>query len=65
MSIQLFGTDADKYDVYYKCSYVGKGWQDWLSNGESYENQRGTGKIEAIKIMLLSKGARVADNIVD
>lgn len=64
IQIKLTGTDADKFDVYYKVHAENIGWLDWAKNGESAGTSGYGYRLEAINIVVVPKGA-VAPGAID
>ena len=59
LQIQLTGTDAGKYDVYYRVHAEDYGWLNWAKNGE-ISGTAGYGKrLEALQIIVVEKGAKI------
>ena len=59
LQIQLTGTDAEKYDVYYRVHAEDYGWLNWAKNGE-ISGTAGCGKrLEALQIIVVEKGAKI------
>lgn len=59
IQIKLTGTNAKKYDVYYRVNMQNYGWLGWAKNGQA-AGAAGKGKrIEAIQIIIVEKGAKI------
>ena len=54
IKINLTGTMAQKYDVYYRVHCQTYGWLDWAKNGQAAGTGQGK-RVEAIQIMLVLK----------
>lgn len=59
LSIELEGSAAEDYDVYYRVHSSEIGWLDWAKNGERAGTQGFGYGIEAIQIKLVKKGSEV------
>lgn len=57
IQIQLTGTVAENYDIYYQDHAQNFGWLDWAKNGSSAGTEGFGYRLEAIKIMVVPKGA--------
>lgn len=56
IDIQLTGTDADKFDVYYRVHAQNFGWLNWAKNGDSAGTAGFGYRLEGIKIVVVPKG---------
>lgn len=63
ISIQLTGEVADHYDVYYRVYAQDFGWLDWAKNGETSGTTGLTYRLEAIQIILVSKGGSTPGDV--
>ena len=55
LQIQLTGTDAEKYDVYYRVHAADFGWLSWAKNG-AIAGTAGYGKrLEAVQIIVVER----------
>ena len=57
IQIQLTGTYAEKYDIYYCVHVANFGWLGWAKNGETAGSEGLSLQMEAIKIKLVKKNA--------
>lgn len=56
IKIELFGTMAMDYDVYYRVHAQTYGWLGWAKNGEAAGTEGLSKRLEAIQIVVLPKG---------
>ena len=56
--IKLTGSNANKYDIYYRVHVEGKGWMNWVKNGAIAGTTGESKRIEAIQIQLSDKNSR-------
>lgn len=54
--IKLTGSEAEKYDIYYRIHSQTYGWLGWAKNGESAGTQGFGKRIEAMQIVVKKKG---------
>ncbi len=54
--IKLTGSDAGKYDVYYRVHAQSYGWLGWAKNGQSAGTAGQAKRLESIQIQILPKG---------
>ena len=57
INIALEGAIAAKYDVYYSVHVQNIGWMGWAKNGENAGTSGNDYRIEAMKVVLITKGA--------
>jgi hypothetical protein len=57
IQINLTGSDADQFDIYYRVHAQNVGWLNWAKNGESAGTQGFGYRLEGIYIEILPKGA--------
>lgn len=58
LQIELYGSLAEKYDVYYRVHVQNHGWLGWAKNGECSGSSCYSQRIEAIQIVLTKSGAK-------
>lgn len=56
IQIKLTGSDASKYDVYYRVHAQSYGWLGWAKNGQSAGTAGQAKRLESIQIQILPKG---------
>lgn len=56
IQIKLTGSDASKYDIYYRVHAQSYGWLGWAKNGESAGTANQSKRLEAIQIKIVKKG---------
>lgn len=65
IAIELTGTDADLFDLYYQVHAQNVGWMGWASNGQ----QAGTAgfgyRLEGIRIEIIPKGSVAPGSIIN
>lgn len=61
----LFGNDADKYHIYYRCHLAEKGWLNWSSEGNNNGSEGCGLQIEAIQIYVTDDASYRPTNYVD
>ena len=54
--MELTGTEADQYDIYYRVHAQSYGWLDWSMNGEPAGTNGYDKRLEAIQIAVVKKG---------
>ena len=54
--IRLTGDSAKKYDIYYRVHVQNIGWTDWAKNGASCGSEGKSLRMEAMEVVLVSKG---------
>lgn len=57
MKLRLAGSEANKYDIYYRAHVANVGWLDWAKNGEAAGSTGQTYGLEAVQIRIVQKGA--------
>ncbi|WP_431602440.1 hypothetical protein [Proteiniclasticum ruminis] len=57
IKIELTGRDAGLYDVYYTTHIQNHGWLGWAKNGNASGSEGLSLRMEAIKIVIVPKGA--------
>ena len=57
IKIELTGTEAQNYDIYYRAHCQTYGWLDWAKNGEAAGTQGYAKRLEAIQIVVVPKGS--------
>ena len=57
IKIQLTGSDAGKYDVYYRVHAQSYGWLGWVKNGAPSGTAGYAKRLEGIQIVVVKKGA--------
>ena len=57
IKIELTGTEAQNYDIYYRAHCQTYGWLDWAKNGEAAGSQGYAKRLEAIQIVVVPKGS--------
>ena len=55
ISIELYGSVANYYDIYYRVHVQGIGWLAWACNGENAGTTGMSAGIEGIQIVLVPK----------
>lgn len=54
--IQLTGTEAEQYDIYYRVYSQSYGWLDWAMNGEPAGTNGYDKRVEAFQVAVVKKG---------
>ncbi len=57
VKIQLTGSKASNYDVYYRAHVQTYGWLGWTKNGAAAGTTGYEKRMEALQVMILPKGA--------
>ena len=57
VTIELTGTDAGLYDIYYQVHVQDFGWLGWAKNGAPAGTTGRSLRMEAVKIVVVPKGA--------
>lgn len=56
LKIELTGSDAENYDIYYRVHVQNIGWMDWVSNGQMAGTEGQSLRLEGLQIKVLPKG---------
>ena len=56
IQIELTGTMAQKYDIYYRVHSQTYGWLDWAKNGKLAGTTGLSKRMESIQVVLVPKG---------
>ncbi len=56
LKIELTGSDAENYDIYYRVHVQNIGWMDWVSNGQTAGTEGQSLRLEGLQIKVLPKG---------
>lgn len=57
IKIELTGSAADEYDIYYRGHVQNFGWLDWTKNGHASGSEEYAYRLESVEVKLVPKGA--------
>ena len=56
LKIELTGSEADNYDIYYRVHVQNIGWMNWVSNGQMAGTEGQSLRLEGLQIKIVPKG---------